>query len=601
MAEHPAPRRRHRRAWLLAVGAAVVIVGGLGGLGGVLAADALAARAALLDVADALPRLEQQLRTDPASAQQDLTDLQERTHEAARRTSGLRWELATHVPVWGDDAAALATIAATADQLATRVLPRLSAAAQAVTPQALAPRDGRVDLSGLAAVRDDVVAADRALGGAIEQIGAVDRDGLVGALADAADQLQGRLGRVRVTTATAARAVQLLPPMLGEQGPREWLVLAQNNAEPRATGGIPGAVLLLRADDGVVEHLDTVSTTQVGQFPEPVLPLTDAERALFGDGLGRWLQDVTFTPDFPRSAELAAQMWRQLLGGEPRGVVSIDPVALQALVSGTGPVTFADPAGAPITLTGENTAEFLMSTIYARYPEAAVQDAVFASAAEAVFTALTGGGAAQGDGAAGAVDAPRVVGALADAAAQGRLMVWSADAAEQALLAGTVLSGELRGTRPTTDGELSPVVGAFLNLTTAGKLGFYLDAAYDVEGVSLRDNGSQAMVLRVRLTNLLADGEAAGLPAYVTGSTPGQGTISAVLSIYAPANGTVRSVTSVTGLPVDVLAQVHDELPVVAHPLDIAPGATADLRFEIVSGPDQRGAVHVRATPGARS
>jgi Protein of unknown function (DUF4012) len=55
-----------------------------------------------------------------------------------------------------------------------------------------------------------------------------------------------------LTTATAARAVRLLPPMLGANGPREYLLLVQNNAEQRATGGIPGSVALLRAVDGAV-------------------------------------------------------------------------------------------------------------------------------------------------------------------------------------------------------------------------------------------------------------------------------------------------------------------------------------------------------------
>jgi hypothetical protein len=570
------------------VGAVAVVVVGLGGW---VVYDAASARASLTQAAATLPRLAERLRTDPDAAQQDLADLQVLTGDAAQRTSGLLFRLADYAPVLGDDVRALATIAATVDGLATEVLPRLSAAALAVTPESLAPREGRVDLAGLEAVRADVVAADRAVGAAIGQIAAVERAGLVDALADAADQVQGELVRARLTTATAARVVELLPPMLGADGPREWLVLAQNNAEPRATGGIPGAMLLVRADDGVAELAGSVSTTELGDFPEPVLPLTDAERALFGNGLGRWVQDVNFTPDFPRSAALAAEMWRQRVGGEPAGVLSIDPVALQALVGATSPVSFVDPAGEPVTLTADGTAEFLLSTIYARYADPGVQDAVFALAAEAVFTALTAD-------AAGAVDASRVVDALAVAAAQGRLMVWSADDAEQGLLAGTVLSGELRGVRSTVDGRVSPVVGAFLNMTTAGKLGYYLDAAYDVEAVALAADGSQELTLRVRLANVLAPEAVAGLPAYVTGSTPGQGAVRANLLVYAPANGTIKNVTSATGERVGVQPQAHDGLAAVVLAVEVEPDRTLDLHVEIVSGPNQTGDVVVRATPG---
>ncbi len=60
------------------------------------------------------------------------------------------------------------------------------------------------------------------------------------------DHVRGdRLAKVSLTTATAARAVRLLPPMLGADGPREYLLLVQNNAEQRATGGIPGSVVQL--------------------------------------------------------------------------------------------------------------------------------------------------------------------------------------------------------------------------------------------------------------------------------------------------------------------------------------------------------------------
>ena len=43
----------------------------------------------------------------------------------------------------------------------------------------------------------------------------------------------------------------------------------------------------------------------LGDFPKPVLPLTAQEHALFGDDLGKTMLDVTFTPDFPRSGQLA--------------------------------------------------------------------------------------------------------------------------------------------------------------------------------------------------------------------------------------------------------------------------------------------------------
>ncbi len=263
-------------------------------------------------------------------------------------------------------------------------------------------------------------------------------------------------------------------------------------------------------------------------------------------------------------------------------------MALQSLVGATGPITFEDPFGEQITLTDQSTAEFLLHTIYAKYVVPDDQDEVFALAAEAVFGALTEGDA----------DGGLALAALVEAADQGRLMVWSADDAEQELLAGTVLSGELRGTLPTLDGNVSPKVGAFLNMTTSGKLGFFLDTAYEVEDVTLRPDGSQEFTLRLRLTNLLDASEVPGLPDYVTGNTPGEGTIRNNLLVYAPANGAVTGVTNAEGEQLTVLAQIHDGLPVAARTVAVAPGETEELRFRIVSGREQRGDVQVRMTPG---
>jgi hypothetical protein len=565
-------------------------VAGVAGLGTWVAVDAVAARTALEQAAGAIPDLEQRLRTSPDDAAADHAPLQESTGEAARRTQGVHWTIAGMLPVVGDDVRALATIADTADSLATDVLPSMTAAAQAVTPERLAPQDGRVDLTAFQEVRRDVVRADATVGAAADRIAGISRGGLITPLADAADELQSQLGTVRATTATAARAVELLPPMLGADGPRDWLVLAQNNAEQRATGGIPGAVLHVRADDGELTFEGKASTSDLPVFDAPVLEPTPSERALFGDGLGRWIQNVNFTPDFPRTAQLASTMWTERMGGEPQGVLSVDPVLLQSLLSATGPVTFEDPTGERITLTDETAAHFLMAEIYARYPEPRVQDEVFAAAAEAVFEALTTGD----------VDAGLVVDALADGARDGRVMVWSSHDDEQARLAGTVLSGELRGMRPTADGLVAPKAGVFLNMTTSGKTGYHLDMEYVVEDVVLRADGSQEFDLRVTLTNRLKPGQAARLPDYVIGDGPADGTIRQNVLAYAPKHGAVRGVTSADGDPLDVFVQEHDGHAVAVRAVAVAPGETQELVFRMVSGPEQRGEIQVRHTPGAR-
>ena len=58
------------------------------------------------------------------------------------------------------------------------------------------------------------------------------------------------LASINGNLATADRALQVLPTMLGRDEPKNWLLVFQNNAEVRATGGLPGAISVVTADDG---------------------------------------------------------------------------------------------------------------------------------------------------------------------------------------------------------------------------------------------------------------------------------------------------------------------------------------------------------------
>lgn len=613
----PSPQRRRqlraqrrRKALRLAAIAAGVLVAVAGLCGVLLVRDALTARGALEDASLALPGLEARLREDPQAVAGELARVQSQARVAATAAHGPLWSVARRLPVVGDDLRAFQQVTRVVDDLAQEVLPRVSAVATSVTPASLAPRDGRIPLGTLLENRADIVAADAAIASGIERVRALPREGVLPEIADAADTLQRQLEELRSTSATAARAAELLPPMLGAHGPREWLVLAQNNAEPRATGGIPGAILHLRADDGSVSIEGKASGRDFGRMDPPIAALTDAEAALFGEDLVRFSQNLSMTPHFPRTGELAVAAWTRVLGDEPRGVMSIDPVALGKLLRATGPVALEipvhddDPAsaqrpaggtglgdGRPLedfALTAQNAAQFLLSDIYLRYEDPAIHDDVFAVAAEAVFGALLGPG----------VDVGVALDALVEAAESGRLMVWSAVPAEQELLEGTILSGELRGSVILADGVVAPEIGVFLNLTVAGKQGFYLETDAVVEDAVVRPNGSQELTVRVRLTSTMDPATAAGLPRYVIGDS--DGTIRTNVMTYAPDGGGVMSATTADGAPVPLSSHLHEGLAVTVHTAVIAPGESVEYVFQVRTGPGQPGPAQVRLTPGAR-
>ncbi len=566
---------RRRAIWLGVIGVAFV----LGASIAWLAWSAMEARDALMAARTEVGRLQEDARAGRVDeARAALDDVQTNAALARARMSGPLWSVVGALPGVGANVQAVQAVTGAVDELAQHALPPLVEATALVDPTALAPVDGRIDLEPLAAVASQITGADTAVRASLERIEAVDTAPLVAQVAEPVDLLRAQLAEVGADTATAARAAQLLPAMLGVDGPREYLVLVQNNAEPRATGGIAGAVLRLRAEDGHIEVMEQRRGGELAGLPEPVVPLSDAELDLFGPLLATDMRDVNFTPDFPRSAQIARAIWEQQVGGEIDGVLSLDPGTLALVLGATGPVTVLDGT----VLTSDNVVSELLNEVYLRFEDPSAQDDFFAATAASVFAAVAGG---QGD-------APAVVDALAEAARRGRLMVWSADEQEQSRLAGTVLSGELRGRTGS-----SAVVGLFLNDGTQAKLGYYLDAEATVEATECLPDGSQRVHVGATFTYAPPDG-VLNLPQYLLGldGIVPLGEFRTNVLIYPPQNGRLESVR-VNDLAGELHAQVHDDLVVGVTTWAFIPGQTYRIDLDVVTGIGQTGPVLLRTTP----
>lgn len=566
-------RGGRRRWWVWALVAALLI---LAGWAVWLGTDAVRANRELRAAAGLVSTLQERVMAgDHDAVDERLDEVQRSAAAAYDATRGPHWSAARVLPWVGNDVAVVQTAAGIVNTLATEVLPDLAEVAVTVEPAALVPRDGRVDLAPLVAAQPVVVGAAHRVDTARAELGGLPDSGLLPMVADARADLDQELADLAMLTATAARAVQLLPPMLGADGERRYLVLVQNPAEPRATGGVP-VLVLLTADDGVVEVTEQRSAV-VGNLTDPVLPLTDAELSLFSPLLGAYMADVTFTPDFPRSGELAQAIWEAETGETVDGVLSIEPGALGLILEATGPVTTATGE----VLTAETAPSMLMNTVYIEEPEKAERDEFFLGATTAIFDAVMGS----------QWEPPAMVDALAQAAREDRLMVWSSHEAEQALLMGTVLSGELRGHA----GD-SSVIGLYVNAGTQSKIGYYLGMDVTATTTHCFADGSQEVVVRVELTSTVpADSQ--DLPDYVIGSRErDRGLIRGNLLVYAPTDGVVQTV-EVIGLEPGVLPQRHNGFAVVGKTFVLEPGQEATLEYTIRTGPDQQGPVLLRATP----
>jgi hypothetical protein len=138
---------------------------------------------------------------------------------------------------------------------------------------------------------------------------------------------------------TAKPAIQVLPQVLAVEGERKYMVLFQNDAELRATGGFMTAYGILRVEKGKIfqeksEDIYTLDSKLNSQIPAPemvrkYLPLV----------YRKYIRDVNISPDFKVSMDEFLKMY-QSIPGEPKvdGIISVDTQVLSDIIEVLGPI-----------------------------------------------------------------------------------------------------------------------------------------------------------------------------------------------------------------------------------------------------------------------
>ncbi|MGO4299096.1 DUF4012 domain-containing protein [Leifsonia sp. RAF41] len=575
-----APRSRRMRHpvvfWVL-VGIAAVLVFVVAWIG----VRGFLAQRALTDAVPAADHIKTSVASgDLASAGRAAGDLRRKTEQAVALTSDPIWRAAEVVPWVGPNLTAVRTVAAASDTVAARVVQPLVAAGSAINLRALAIDKGRIDLAPIQAAQPAVARAQAAFATAHASVTAIHTDELLGPVASGIGRLRGVLDQVGPGIDALGNAVRLLPAMLGADGPRDYLLAAQNPAELRATGGLVGAIALVHTDQGAVSLQRQSAGSAIGPWKTPVADVPLNTQGLYGPLVGRFMQDANLTPDFPVAASTVSRMWTTKYGGKVDGVIAMDPIVLSALLKSTGPVTL--PEGD--RLTSSNAVKLLLSDVYQRYSDPAQQDAFFASAASAVFGRLSTGG----------VDAAKLVSALAAAGEARRVLIWSAHDGDQRTLAGTTLAGGLPASQTPSSG-----VGVYYNDATGAKMDYYLATSVAAGSKVCRADGRPSTVVNVTLTNRAPADAGATLPRYVTGGgTYGvpPGSIRTRVAVYGPA-GSLLAATQSEGRGYATVAGVDRSHPVSVFTVELAPGASQTVSVQFLNSRGSSTKLSVVTTP----
>jgi hypothetical protein len=524
-----------------------------------VAARALLARGELEQAVPLASSVQRDLLAgDPAGAEAGVAELREHSSRAVSLTGDPVWAVTEVVPFVGPNLRAFREIAGIVDRIGGDALQPVVGIAGSLDVGSLTPKDGRIDLDPVVAAQEPVRQADDALAAALDDVTAIDTGATVTPVTDAVSRLRETVGSAAETLAVVRHVTDLAPAMLGADGDRRYLLMFQNNAEVRSAGGIPGALALVTTGDGSFSLSTQDSARAFPRLAEPALPLDPQTAGLYGTITGRYMQDVTLTPEFPQAAPLAAEMWRLKHGDAVDGVISIDPVALSYLLEATGPITLATGD----VLRSEDAVDLLLHDVYLRYPDSEVQDAVFASVAESVFSAISSGD----------VEPAALVSALGRAAEERRILIWSSRADEQTTLDGTTFQGSL-----PDDNDESTVFGVFLNDSTGAKMDYFLTLATTQAMAMCRDDGRPNYRTDVTLGST-APTDAASLPSVITGG-----------GAYGVAPGDIKTRVAVYGPPGTVPLHVRiDDQDVPFQPEVVGGRAVAQVEVTLSPGQEVR-------------
>lgn len=243
-------------------------------------------------------------------------------------------------------------------------------------------------LQALAAAQPEAEQARRALVLAETEYRQMPQGPLHPTLETARAELDRRMPQLCQAVTLAAEGLRFLPRLLGADGPRTYLLLAQDTGELRPTGGFIGNYGILTLDRGRIARLD-FQDVYLLDFPysvnKPWVPLPSMFLRALPEASFWALRDSNTSPDFPTSARQAA--WFAVEEGAADridGVVAFTPEAVSYLLRGLGPITVTE---FDETVTADNVEERIRYHQYAKMVEKEIQGKKYPTERKA-FTAL---------------------------------------------------------------------------------------------------------------------------------------------------------------------------------------------------------------------
>lgn len=512
---------------------------------------------------------------------------QAQVHASAAKeiADGALWRVASYVPVLGDDVTAVRGMVDVVDGMVGETLPSLASTVQTLMNSGLSGGgEGQLNLQPIVDAQEGFAQANELVQQQADTINALPQPH-VGVVRSAYEQGKEQINKVADMLDQVSGMVQAMPKLLGQDGPRTYLLVAQTTSEQRSGGGLVGSLGTMQVDNGNISVGDFHSNKEFVPLGESA---TAEEHDVFSGPLSFSfdVRDLFAVPDFSRTAEMLNTVWqRSEYACDIDGVIAIDPLFIQEMVRINGDITLDNGQ----VLTGDNTAEFMLNGIYKAF-DPDTQDVYFEYVASAVmdgaFSNMT-------------MDKMMQIAQAMGTLAEGRhfyAYTFHEDEAEYFQGAGFA--------KNAPDNETDPEVGIYMNEQNASKLGWYLHRSSTVTRTACNEDGSQVYHVTFSITNTLTSDEMASATTYILGGAqPGvdgivapAGTSAQRMLFYAPAGGSITNLTA-SGDVRDQEEKTMDGKNLITNVAYIAPGETVTFDFDVTTSAKAESDLQLDQTP----
>lgn len=500
-----------------------------------------------------------------ANAGDILPQIAHETQQAQDIAHGGLWNTAAKMPFIGSDISTVQGMTAAINDIVQDSIPQFVNVLKTLNDAQITNGDNGVNLQPIIDAVEPLKKANASFQQQVRDYDALPTPS-ISMIRSAYDKGETQLNDLADRVNALSNTFQILPMLLGDGQQRTYAVMAMTPSEMRSSGGLIGSVGDLTTSNGTVHIGDFRSNGDylpygIGDHSE------DMKRVFTDEGPLHMSFDIRDLAVFPNTADSAVAMqsvWNRTPWGQGvplDGVIMVDPVFLQQLIAINGNVTLPDGT----VLTGENTAEFLMNTVYQKYPENETDvlfGVVAGQAMKSMFSHMDMGKLYK-------------TGEMLGTMAKGRHFTMYAfdERAEQGIQA-----AGFTGQIPSS--ETNPSVGIYLTEQNPSKMGWYIKREAKIQRVNCDDGDLYHVEFMVH--NTMTEEEAKSLPWYITGNnSDNTGKAMEKILFYAPQGGSISNLMQLGGKVDAVKETTIDGVNAYETYVQVNPGQIATFAFDV--------------------